>query len=76
MGKVDTHCGNQTECNFNVIIQGWGGGEKQSLKPYAYYNSLKYIFPPLTRRLSKQIIMERLEIVWKKTAAVTKSFFF
>lgn len=61
MGKVDKHCGNQTECNFNVTI--WSGvGEKQSLKPYAYFNSLKYNLPPLTMRLSKQIIMEMLEI--------------
>jgi len=57
------HCGNQIECNFNVIIRGEEEGEKKSLKCDAYYNSLKYIFPPLTRRLSKQIIMEMLEIV-------------
>lgn len=69
------HCGNQTECNFNVII--WSGvGKKQSLKAYAYFNSLKYILPPLTMRLSKQIIMENARNILKEDRSCHKKFLF
>lgn len=55
------HCGNQTVFDFDVIIRATGG--RKSLKLHAYYNSLKSIFPSLSWRLSKQVIMEMLEIV-------------